>query len=166
MRTTISIYRQLGKWIETVDAAYAIAHPELLAAISTPNPTPDTGADSEETPPQSSTTSFASANSFSGAPSPFPSLKHTSTQDLSSPPFNSPSSSAHPYLPSPSIDPHFRSGVYLGLGMSHLVLSMMPGKLLALVELFGYKGDRKFGLELLERAGGWGANGRVVERGE
>lgn len=164
MRTTISIYRQLGKWIETVDAAYAIAHPELLAAISTPNPTPDTGADSEETPPQSSTTSFASANSFSGAPSPFPSLKHTSTQDLSSPPSNSPSSSAHPYLPSPSIDPHFRSGVYLGLGMSHLVLSMMPGKLLALVELFGYKGDRKFGLELLERAGGWGANGRVVER--
>lgn len=50
--------------------------------------------------------------------------------------------------------------------MSHLVLSMMPGKLLALVELFGYKGDRKFGLELLERAGGWGANGRVVEKGE
>lgn len=48
--------------------------------------------------------------------------------------------------------------------MSHLVLSMMPGKLLALVELFGYKGDRKFGLELLERAGGWGTNARVVER--
>jgi hypothetical protein len=41
---------------------------------------------------------------------------------------------------------------------------MMPGKLLALVELFGYKGDRKFGLELLERAGGWSANGRVVEK--
>ncbi|KAG2113971.1 hypothetical protein DEU56DRAFT_749051, partial [Suillus clintonianus] len=53
-----------------------------------------------------------------------------------------------------SLDPHFRSGVYLGLGMSHLVLSMMPGKLLPLMELFGYKGDRKFGLELLERAGG------------
>jgi hypothetical protein len=50
--------------------------------------------------------------------------------------------------------------------MSYLVLSMMPGKLLALVELFGYKGDRKFGLELLERAGGWSANGRVVEKGE
>ncbi|KAG1827902.1 hypothetical protein EV424DRAFT_1318995 [Suillus variegatus] len=110
MRTTISIYRQLGKWIETVDAAYALAHPELLAAISTPDPSPKTGADVEETPSQS--------------------------------------------------NPHFRSGVYLGLGMSHLVLSMMPGKLLALVELFGYKGDRKFGLELLERAGGWGANGR------
>ncbi|KAG1754133.1 hypothetical protein EDD22DRAFT_1001005 [Suillus occidentalis] len=106
MRTTISIYRQLGKWIETVDAAYAIAHPELLAAASTPNSTPDSGVD----------------------------------------------------------NPHFRSGVYLGLGMSHLVLSMMPGKPLALVELFGYKGDRKFGLDLLERAGGWSANGQVGER--
>lgn len=162
MRTTISIYRQLGKWIETVDAAYAIAHPELLAAISTPNPTPDIGTDIEETPPESSTTSFASANSSSVVPSPSP-PEHTSTRDLTSPPSNATSSPTHPYLPSPSIDPHFRSGVYLGLGMSHLVLSMMPGKLLALVELFGYKGDRKFGLELLERAGGWGANGRVVE---
>ncbi|KAG1773235.1 hypothetical protein EV702DRAFT_976206 [Suillus placidus] len=102
MRTTISIYRQLGKWIETT-------HITSPPSISTPSP-------------------------------------------------------IHPYLPSPSIDPHFRSGVYLGLGMSHLVLSMMPGKLLALVELFGYKGDRKFGLELLERAGGWGTNARVVER--
>ncbi|KAG2110020.1 hypothetical protein BD769DRAFT_1365263 [Suillus cothurnatus] len=100
MRTTISIYRQLGKWIET---------------------------------------------------------------DVTSPPSNATPPPTHPYLPSPSIDPHFRSGVYLGLGMSHLVLSMMPGKLLALVELFGYKGDRKFGLELLERAGGWSANGRVAE---
>ncbi|KAG1895793.1 uncharacterized protein F5891DRAFT_1056964 [Suillus fuscotomentosus] len=155
MRTTISIYRQLGKWIETVDAAYALAHPELLAAISTP----ETGANVEETPPQSSSTSFASANSSSIADSPAPSPKHTSTQDTASPP-----SITHLYLPCPSIDPHFRSGVYLGLGMSHLVLSMMPGKLLALVELFGYKGDRKFGLELLERAGGWGANGKVVEK--
>ncbi|KAG2117585.1 hypothetical protein DEU56DRAFT_761371 [Suillus clintonianus] len=38
--------------------------------------------------------------------------------------------------------------------MSYLVLSMMPAKLLPLMELFGYKGDRKFGSELLERAGG------------
>ncbi|KAG1736065.1 hypothetical protein EDD22DRAFT_1010255, partial [Suillus occidentalis] len=89
MRTTISIYRQLGKWIETkryhnlaLQASQALTHP------------------------------------------------------------------------------HFRSGIYLGLGMSHLMLSMMPGKPLTLVELFGYKGDRKFGLDLLERAGGWGANGR------
>ncbi|EGO03118.1 hypothetical protein SERLA73DRAFT_176637 [Serpula lacrymans var. lacrymans S7.3] len=54
-----------------------------------------------------------------------------------------------------SIDADFRSGVYLGLGMSNLILSMMPGKLLTLVELFGYKGDRHLGLEVLQRAGGW-----------
>ncbi|KAL0953074.1 hypothetical protein HGRIS_007274 [Hohenbuehelia grisea] len=55
----------------------------------------------------------------------------------------------------PSIDAHFRSGVYLGMGISNLILSLMPGKLLTLVELFGYKGDRIFGLEVLMRAGGW-----------
>ena len=55
----------------------------------------------------------------------------------------------------PSIDSHFRSGVYLGVGMCNLILSMMPGKLMTLVELFGYKGDRKIGLELLMKAGGW-----------
>ena len=55
----------------------------------------------------------------------------------------------------PSIDSHFRSGVYLGVGTCNLILSMMPGKLMTLVELFGYKGDRKAGLELLLKAGGW-----------
>jgi hypothetical protein len=35
MRTTISVYHQLDKWIESSDAAYA-AHPEPLAATSTP----------------------------------------------------------------------------------------------------------------------------------
>ncbi|KAF5329368.1 hypothetical protein D9619_009454 [Psilocybe cf. subviscida] len=55
----------------------------------------------------------------------------------------------------PAIDGHFRSGVYLGVGLSHIILSMLPGKLSTLVELFGYKGDRKTGLELLMRAGGW-----------
>ncbi|KAH7911470.1 hypothetical protein BJ138DRAFT_1172533 [Hygrophoropsis aurantiaca] len=54
-----------------------------------------------------------------------------------------------------SIDQDFRSGVYLGVGMSNLILSLMPGKLLALVELFGYKGDRHLGLQALQRAGGW-----------
>ncbi|CAL1697497.1 unnamed protein product [Somion occarium] len=54
-----------------------------------------------------------------------------------------------------SIDAHFRSGVYLGVGSSNLVLSMMPSRLVTLIELFGYKGDRKVGLELLYKAGGW-----------
>ncbi|GJE96162.1 hypothetical protein PsYK624_123550 [Phanerochaete sordida] len=54
-----------------------------------------------------------------------------------------------------SIDAHFRSGVYLGVGMSNLILSMMPSRLLALIELFGYKGDRHIGLQTLYKAGGW-----------
>ncbi|KAF8623319.1 hypothetical protein AX17_007460 [Amanita inopinata Kibby_2008] len=54
-----------------------------------------------------------------------------------------------------SIDHHFRSGVYLGLGMSHIILSLMPSRLQTLVELFGYKGDRHLGLSLLMKAGGW-----------
>jgi len=164
MRTTISIYRQLGKWVESVDAAYAAAHPELLTTTSSlvdPATVPNTGS----TPAYESTTSFASANSSSSA-----SPNHISTpQSPSNCPtaLSSPlsSSSAHPHLPDPSIDTHFRSGVYLGLGMSHLALSLMPGKLLALVELFGYRGDRKLGLELLERAGGWGSGASVVDKG-
>ncbi|KAG2110031.1 hypothetical protein BD769DRAFT_1392340 [Suillus cothurnatus] len=116
MRTTISIYRQLGKWFETIDAEYAIAHPELLTAISTPNPALETGTDIEETPPQSSTTSFASTNSSYVTHSPFPSPAHTSMQDVTFPPSNATPPPTHPYLPSPSIDPHFCSGVYLGLG--------------------------------------------------
>ncbi|KAH9900726.1 hypothetical protein C8Q73DRAFT_675481 [Cubamyces lactineus] len=57
----------------------------------------------------------------------------------------------------PSVDAHFRSGVYLGVGMSNLILSMMPSKLLTIVELFGYKGDRHAGLAYLQKAGGWSA---------
>ncbi|KAG6872871.1 hypothetical protein C0995_005859, partial [Termitomyces sp. Mi166 len=57
--------------------------------------------------------------------------------------------------PDPSIDPHFRSGVYLGVGLCNVILSLIPGKLATLVELFGYKGDRAYGLKLLMRAGGW-----------
>jgi hypothetical protein len=39
----------------------------------------------------------------------------------------------------------------------------MPGKLATLVELFGYKGDRMFGLKMLMRTGGWGEGERMVE---
>src|ERR1700722_4292792 len=54
-----------------------------------------------------------------------------------------------------SIDAHFRSGVYLGFGASHLVLSLLPAEMTTIVELFGYCGDRHGGLEWLYRAGGW-----------
>ncbi|KAH9856071.1 hypothetical protein C2E23DRAFT_809912 [Lenzites betulinus] len=61
----------------------------------------------------------------------------------------------------PTIDIHFRSGVYLGVGMSNLILSLMPSKLLTIVELFGYKGDRHVGLAYLQKAGGWSADSDI-----
>jgi hypothetical protein len=54
-----------------------------------------------------------------------------------------------------SIDVHFRSGVYLGVGLSHIIISLMPARLATLVELFGYKGNRHGGLALLQKVGGW-----------
>ncbi|KAI0691583.1 hypothetical protein C8Q76DRAFT_862098 [Earliella scabrosa] len=88
MRTTINIYRQLGKYLETMDA-------EAQAKGNGPEDT--------------------------------------------------------------SIDADFRSGVYLGVGVSNLILSLMPSRLLTIVELFGYKGDRQAGLSYLQKAGGWSA---------
>ena len=36
-----------------------------------------------------------------------------------------------------------------------MVLSLMPGKLMTIVKLFGYRGDRKVALESFMKAGGW-----------
>ena len=99
MRTTFAIYRQLGQYLDHVDAAY--------------------------------TTSLNSSKPLSD----------------------------------PSIDSHFRSGVYLGVGLCNLILSLMPSKLLTIVELFGYKGDRKVGLELLMKVGGWSGGSDEPEIG-
>lgn len=38
-------------------------------------------------------------------------------------------------------DEDFRSGVYLGMGVVHLILSLLPSRVLPILELFGYKGD-------------------------
>ena len=54
-----------------------------------------------------------------------------------------------------SVDPDFRSGVYLGAGLSHIILTLLPGPLQTVVEIFGFKGHREEGLELLYKAGGW-----------
>ncbi|KLO18664.1 hypothetical protein SCHPADRAFT_899460 [Schizopora paradoxa] len=54
-----------------------------------------------------------------------------------------------------SIDVDFRSGVYLGAGLSNIILTLLPGRLLSIIEIFGYKGDRMEGLKLLYKAGGW-----------
>ncbi|KAF9030884.1 hypothetical protein BDZ89DRAFT_949301 [Hymenopellis radicata] len=63
---------------------------------------------------------------------------------------------SHPGKEDPSLDAHFRSGVYLGYGLSTLILSLLPGKLQSIVELFGYHASRAEGLQVLGRAGGWG----------
>ncbi|KAI0032001.1 hypothetical protein K488DRAFT_50862 [Vararia minispora EC-137] len=68
----------------------------------------------------------------------------------------------------PGIDAHFRSGVYLGVGMSNIILSLLPSRLISVIELFGYKGDRRLGLELLLKAGGWSkdSDGPAIGREE
>ncbi|KAJ7258217.1 hypothetical protein C8J57DRAFT_1451098 [Mycena rebaudengoi] len=103
MRTIITIYRTLYKYVCAVDAEYAA---ELAKS--------------------------ADAN--------------TATNDKAT---------THP-LESPAIDHHFRSGVYLGAGMSTLILSLLPTKLLTIVEMFGYAADRGEALAILGRAGGGG----------
>jgi tetratricopeptide repeat protein 39 len=55
----------------------------------------------------------------------------------------------------PDIDNDFRSGVHLGMGVTHLLLSLLPSRIGTVMELFGYKGDRREGLETLSKAGGW-----------
>ncbi|KAG9126382.1 hypothetical protein FRC07_003657 [Ceratobasidium sp. 392] len=54
------------------------------------------------------------------------------------------------------IDNEFRSGVYLGMGMSLLVFSMIPSRIVIFAGMLGYKGDRFEALRLLRKAGGWG----------
>ncbi len=53
------------------------------------------------------------------------------------------------------LDEHFKSGVELGTGLSSLMLSLLPGKVLRVAELFGYAGNRKVALATLMAAGGW-----------
>jgi hypothetical protein len=62
---------------------------------------------------------------------------------------------AHPDGKDTTLDEDFRSGVLLGNGMTSLILSLLPSRLLSVVELFGYKGDRTHALDLLAQAGGW-----------
>ncbi|KAI8326375.1 hypothetical protein GQ54DRAFT_253008, partial [Martensiomyces pterosporus] len=56
-----------------------------------------------------------------------------------------------------TIDDHFVSGTYLGMGVFNLILSMMPARLLRFIELVGFSADRKLGLELLAIAAGGSA---------
>ncbi|CED85534.1 S-adenosylmethionine decarboxylase [Phaffia rhodozyma] len=55
----------------------------------------------------------------------------------------------------PTIDRDLRSGVELGTGMSALMLSMMPGKVVKIAEVFGFQGSRRYALDKLAESGGW-----------
>lgn len=55
----------------------------------------------------------------------------------------------------PDIDQDFRSGVFLGMGVTNILLSLLPSRLSTIMEVFGYKGNRRQGLEILAKAGGW-----------
>jgi hypothetical protein len=58
----------------------------------------------------------------------------------------------------PTLDEHFKSGVQLGSGLSSLMLSLLPGKVMKVAELLGYAGDRDSALRTLMSAGGWSTN--------
>lgn len=56
-----------------------------------------------------------------------------------------------------TVDEDFRSGVLLGNGMISLILSLLPSAVLGVMAVFGFTGDRDYGLQMLMRAGGWKA---------
>jgi len=55
----------------------------------------------------------------------------------------------------PTIDGDLRSGVELGAGLISLILSLLPSSVLKVMEVFGFTGDREYGLRTLMKPGGW-----------
>ncbi|XP_012252394.2 tetratricopeptide repeat protein 39B-like isoform X2 [Athalia rosae] len=45
---------------------------------------------------------------------------------------------------------HFESGVRMGIGTFNLMISLLPGRIIKLLEFIGFSGDKAFGLEQLE----------------
>ncbi|XP_046746386.1 tetratricopeptide repeat protein 39B-like [Diprion similis] len=45
---------------------------------------------------------------------------------------------------------HFESGVRMGIGTFNLMISLLPGRVIKLLEFIGFSGDKAFGLEQLE----------------
>jgi hypothetical protein len=52
-----------------------------------------------------------------------------------------------------SHDANFQAGVYLGIGAFNMCISLLPPKFMKVLELIGFSGDLKLGLELLEKGG-------------
>ena len=59
------------------------------------------------------------------------------------------------------VDQDLRSGIYLSNGLCQLILSLLPKRLLGLMEKVGFTGDRRQALQLFMRAGGWSKNKRL-----
>ena len=128
MRVCIGLYRSMYAYLEAVDAEADAARAKL-----------DGNGKSGLATPQSGT--------------------GTSTPNGTSEPAVEIKSPKPPKSPANEVelpDDDFRSGVYLGMGMVHLILSLLPSRVLPILELFGYKGDRTVALRMLEKAGGWG----------
>jgi hypothetical protein len=77
------------------------------------------------------------------------------TKDQNDSSSSSSTSTDHSLDQDPSIDVHFRSGVLLGAGFSHLVLSLLPSRLTSLASIFGFTSSRAEGLSILYSIGGW-----------
>jgi hypothetical protein len=128
MRVCIGLYRGMYTYLEAVDAEADAARAKHDGSGKSGLATPQSGTGSS-TP--------------NGASDPGVEIK-------------SPKTPKSPATPVELPDDDFRSGVYLGMGMVHLILSLLPSRVLPILELFGYKGDRTVALRMLEKAGGWG----------
>lgn len=63
------------------------------------------------------------------------------------------------------LDEDFKSGVYLGNGLISMILGLVPGKVLKIMEVFGYTGDTAWALKTLSKAGQWSADARQTKPG-
>ncbi|GAC76535.1 40S ribosomal protein S7 [Moesziomyces antarcticus T-34] len=64
-----------------------------------------------------------------------------------------------------NLDEDFKSGVYLGNGLISMILGLVPGKVLKIMEVFGYTGDTAWAMKTLSKAGQWSADPKQVKPG-
>ena len=63
------------------------------------------------------------------------------------------------------LDEDFKSGVYLGNGLISMILGLVPGKVLKIMEIFGYTGDTAWAMKTLSKAGQWSADPKQTKPG-
>ncbi|SOV04327.1 uncharacterized protein UDID_02344 [Ustilago sp. UG-2017a] len=63
------------------------------------------------------------------------------------------------------LDEDFKSGVYLGNGLISMILGLVPGKVLKIMEVFGYTGDTAWAMKTLSKAGQWSDDPRQTKPG-